>query len=219
MILFFRFGELHLGEGGIGNKHKMNITMEKWNDRYRIPSARATWWDYSNNGSYFITICTRNMIRYFGEIENSKMKMTAAGAIVQGFWYEIPHHFPFTRLGEFIVMPNHIHGIIIIERMDVETLQYDQHGDEKTLQSDLSGDEKERFRAISPKSGSLPTIIRSYKSICTKTIHEVLPHLEFQWQPRYWDHIIKNEKAFMNISNYIQNNPKNWKQDQFHVPR
>lgn len=209
-------------KGGEVTKYQMNITMEKWNDRYRIPSARATWWDYSYNGSYFITICTKNMIRYFGEIENSKMKMTAAGAIAQGFWYEIPHHFPFTRLGEFIVMPNHIHGIIIIERKDEERLQGDPSGDEKTLPCNVStggGDEKERFGAISPKSGSLSTIIRSYKSICTKTIREVLPHLDFQWQPRYWDHIIKNEKAFMNISNYILNNPQTWEQDQFHDPR
>jgi putative transposase len=179
--------------------------MEKWKNQYRIPSARANWWDYSNNGQYFITICTHDRVHHFGEIEKGKLKMTAAGAIAQGFWFEIPRHFPFVHLGEFVVMPNHIHGIIIIERTPVETLQCNVSTTPKN----------EQLSAISPKSRSLPTIIRSYKSICTKTIRQVLPHIRFEWQERYWDHIIRDETAFNNISNYIFMNQANWEQDKF----
>lgn len=198
--------------------------MEKWKNQYRIPSARANWWDYSNNGQYFITICTHDRVHHFGEIEKGKLKMTAAGAIAQGFWHEIPRHFPFVHLGEFVVMPNHIHGIIIIERPPVETLQCNVsmvNGEivPETLQCNVSTEnppKNEQLSAISPKPGSLATIIRSYKSICTKTIRQVLPHIGFEWQERYWDHIIRDETAFCNISNYIFMNQENWEKDKFY---
>jgi hypothetical protein len=73
-------------------------------------------WDYGTNGAYFITICTKNRQYFFGECEKGKMKLSTLGAIAQGFWYEIPKHFPFVELGEFVVMPNHIHGVLILNK-------------------------------------------------------------------------------------------------------
>lgn len=93
--------------------------MEKWKGKYRIPSARAAWWDYSRNGVYFITICTRDREHFLGECVDGKMTLSTVGAIVQGFWYEIPKHFPFVWLGEFVVMPNHIHGILVLDKTDM----------------------------------------------------------------------------------------------------
>ena len=94
--------------------------MEKWKGKYRIPSARASWWDYSRNGVYFITICTRDREHFLGECVDGKMTLSTVGAIVQGFWYEIPQHFPFVWLGEFVVMPNHIHGILVLDKTDMD---------------------------------------------------------------------------------------------------
>jgi REP element-mobilizing transposase RayT len=90
------------------------MTMDKFNNKYRIPSARATWWDYRRAGAYFITICTQNRVHYFGEIENGYMRLSGMGVIADVLWHEIPHHSPLVKLGAFVVMPNHIHGILIL---------------------------------------------------------------------------------------------------------
>jgi putative transposase len=88
--------------------------MNLFNNKYRIPSARFPNWDYRKAGAYFITICTQNREYFFGEIIQNKMKMTTAGIIVKGCWYEIERLYPSVELGAFVVMPNHIHGILII---------------------------------------------------------------------------------------------------------
>jgi len=80
-------------------------------------SLRAKWWDYGWNGAYFVTICTHNRIHYFGEVENGKMVLSALGEAAEKCWYEIPRHFPFVKLGSFVVMPDHVHGIIIIDKV------------------------------------------------------------------------------------------------------
>jgi REP element-mobilizing transposase RayT len=83
-------------------------------NRYRIPTARLQNWDYGRNAAYFITICTLHRECWFGHIQNGNMILSEFGNIANWYWQDIPIHFPFVKLGEFIVMPNHIHGIIII---------------------------------------------------------------------------------------------------------
>jgi len=90
--------------------------MKKFRNKYRIQSARAQWWDYGWNGAYFITVCTRHRNHYFGEIRNSKMILSETGIIADTLWREIPNHFPFIDLGEFVVMPNHFHGIFVMDK-------------------------------------------------------------------------------------------------------
>lgn len=87
---------------------------DKYLNKYRIPSARLENWDYSNRGSYFITICTKNRKHFFGEIINGKMHLSDLGKIAHKYWMEIPLYFPFVKLGVMVIMPNHMHGIIII---------------------------------------------------------------------------------------------------------
>ena len=89
--------------------------MKKYQNKYRIPSARKPGWDYRNAGAYFITICTKDRRHFFGEVKDQQMVLSTMGAVVQGFWFEIPKHFDHVRLGEFVVMPNHIHGILILD--------------------------------------------------------------------------------------------------------
>ena len=97
--------------------------MKKYKNKYRIETTRLKNWNYGWNGAYFITICTQNRIHYFGEIENREMQLSKIGKMAEKYWYEIPKHFPFVKLDAFIVMPNHIHGIIIIDKPD------DEHND------------------------------------------------------------------------------------------
>src|SRR3989338_112538 len=86
----------------------------RYKKRYRIPSSRLPTYDYTSNGYYFITICTKNRENYFGEIVDNKMQLFKIGRIAKKFWQEIPQHFPFVTLDEFGIMPNHLHGIVVI---------------------------------------------------------------------------------------------------------
>jgi putative transposase len=189
---------------------RLSIIMKKYNNKYRIESVRLKNWDYRNNGAYFITINTGNRKHFFGEIINSEMRLSPIGEYAENFWMEIPNHFPFVELGNFVVMPNHTHGILIIN--NVKSLQCNDI--DKSLQcNDSTGNQY--YSDISPKSGSISTIVRSYKSVVSK--HARLLNTEFNWQPKFHDHIIRNSESFERIQNYIENNPSNWKEDKFYT--
>jgi putative transposase len=206
---------------------------EKYQGKYRIPSARLQNWDYGSDGAYFITICAKNRVHFFGECKDGKMKLSTQGAIVQGFWHEIPKHFPFVMLGEFIVMPNHVHGILILDK-ERYNIKQDDNGDVETRQCLVSTtdtttttddttknnlpDTNKTFgqnRFQNQGKDTVSSIIGSFKSVCTKHIREAFPTLQFGWQERFWDNIIRNGQSFENISQYIINNPKTWEDDKF----
>lgn len=146
-------------------------------NKYRIESARLKGWDYGSEGAYFITICTKDRAHFFGECVNGKMKLSTMGAIVQGCWYDIPAHFPHIALGAFVTMPNHIHGILVLNK----SLQEQNRG------GNDDDNDPTFYQAISPDAGSIPTVIRSFKSACTKHIRETFPKQNFGWQERFWD--------------------------------
>jgi REP element-mobilizing transposase RayT len=187
----------------------------KYQNKYRISSSRLKNWDYGNNGAYFITICTGNRKHFFGKIisidDQNEIQLTEIGKLAAQFWAEIPKHFPFIELGNYQIMPNHVHGILIIanKKVDDDVLE--------TLQCNVStanGLQSERMSKISPKRGTISTIIRSYKSVVTKNGHYI--HANFEWQERYHDHIIRDSGSFERIQNYIENNVANWKNDKFY---
>ena len=195
----------------------------KFQNKYRIKSIRLKNWDYRNNGAYFITICTQNRKHFFGEIIDKKMKLNEIGLLANNFWAEIPNHFPFVELGNFQIMPNHMHGILIVNALQCNASNNDHfdlnHFDSNqsdTLQCNVSTENKNEFLSkISPKPGSISTIIRSYKSVVSKNSRLINP--EFQWQSLFHDHIIRNSESFEKIQNYIENNPINWKEDTFYI--
>ena len=92
------------------------MSSEKFRGKYRVPSSRLRNYDYGRNGAYFVTIVTKNRQNFFGEFQNGKMVLSEMGKMAKKYWYEIPRHFPFVRLDAFVVMPNHIHGILWIVR-------------------------------------------------------------------------------------------------------
>jgi REP element-mobilizing transposase RayT len=190
--------------------------MDKYKNKYRIASARAQWWDYGWNGAYFITICTANREHFFGEVEGGKMNLSAIGHFVNSCWYEIPKHFPFVELGDFVVMPNHIHGIVIIDKpfdgRNVETQNFASLPAICTPPTTYGSKPKNQF---GPQSKNLASIIRGYKIGVTKNARNI--HSYFTWQSRFHDHIIRNDAEYQRISDYIINNPTNWQDDKFYT--
>jgi REP element-mobilizing transposase RayT len=104
----------------------MTKDTELYLNKYRVKSARAEWWDYSMNGVYFITICCKDMMPYFGNVTDGKMYLNKYGNIAHNCWENIPKHFPNAKLGEYIVMPNHIHGIIWVNTKNKRGQNYYQ---------------------------------------------------------------------------------------------
>ncbi|MFA5769951.1 MAG: transposase [Patescibacteria group bacterium] len=179
---------------------------DKFRNIYRIPSSRLSNWNYSENGYYFVTICTKEREHYFGEIINNKMNLSKIGKIVQKYWFEIPYHFPFVELDEFIVMPNHIHGITIIKN------QHNFVCRDVINHVSTENTNKNIFSKISPMNKhSLGAIIRWYKGRTTFEIRK--QKFNFSWQTRFYDQIIRNEKSLYYIRQYIRDNPINWETD------
>ncbi len=173
---------------------------DKFQNIYRIQTARLPNWDYSDNGHYFITICTKEHKHYFGEVVGYEIQLSKIGKIVQKYWLEIPSHFPFVELDEFIIMSNHVHGILIIKNVNkyVETPK-------------LGVSTTEKMKSNNWKRGCLGAIINQYKRICTIQIHKI--NINFSWQSRFYDNIIRNKRSFYYIREYIKNNPLNWRKD------
>ena len=88
----------------------------KFQNKYRNKTARAPWWDYGEDAAYFVTINTRDRRRSFGDVMDEKMQLAEIGNIANQCWIDIPKHFPFVRLGDYVVMPDHVHGILIIDK-------------------------------------------------------------------------------------------------------
>lgn len=197
--------------------------MEKFRGKYRIPTARLQTWDYGSNALYFITICTKNRKHFFGEIANGQMILSEIGRLAEKYWYEIPEHFPFVILDEFVVMPNHIHGIIEIAKTNDATETNDAVNNVETqnfasLQPPPppppppDSFHKNKF---GPQSENLASIVRGYKIGVTTNARKI--QADFAWQPRFHDHIIRNSQAYQNIKNYIANNPQKWADDTFNA--
>lgn len=184
--------------------------MEKFKNKYRIESNRLKGWDYGSNALYFITICCKNRDCFFGIVNDGKMKLSAIGHIANSCFYEIPNHFPFVVLHNHVIMPNHIHGIIEIAKSN-DVLVDDTLAVETQNIASLQP-YKNKF---GPQSKNLASIIRGYKTGVTTNARKINP--DFAWQPNYHDHIIRNEKSYQNISNYIIENPLKWENDSFNT--
>ena len=186
-------------------------------DKYRSESTRLKSWDYGWNASYFVTICTKGKVYSFGNIVAEEILLSDVGKIAKECWIEIPFHFPFVHLGEFIVMPNHVHGIINIRKSSVETQNFaSQNYDSNRVKERENIPSRRRQRSLNvfgPQSRNLGSVVRGFKIGVTKQARSI--DQEFSWQPRYHDHIIRDEESYQRISEYIQWNPRNWKTDKY----
>jgi len=167
--------------------------VSKFKNTFRIESARLKEWDYSNPWYYYVTINTKNHIHHFGKVENEKMILNDLGSIVESEWLKTKLLRTNVELDYFVVMPNHFHGIIIINGSE-PVADVNERRDVARYVST----KKKNYSEISPTANSLSAVIRSFKSAVSKRIHE-LGYFGFSWQPRFYDRIIRNEKELYNI--------------------
>ena len=187
-----------------------NKQMDLFRNKYRINSARLADWDYSSNGFYFVTICTKDRQQYFGAIQNASipgnetqnalsgdetenaltgnetqnlasLQATDMGIIAAQYWTDIP----------FIIMPDHLHGILLFNKNESNEWQPNKAG---------------------VQSKNLASVIRGFKAGVTK--YATMSDIEFQWQPRYYDRVIRNADELERIRKYIGDNPANWLSEQ-----
>lgn len=188
---------------------------DKFKNRYRIPSSRLQAWDYGSNGSYFITICTKNREHFFGEIVEGEMKLSELGKFAEQYWIEIPTHFDFLELGDFVVMPNHIHGIIIINKLlgiparRTAAFLKNSSSESQSKRGGFAGDKNPMLQK------NISRVCRWYKGRCTFAMRTI--DKSFNWQPRFHDYIIRDAESLERIQYYIVNNPRNWEEDKFHT--
>jgi len=188
-------------------------------------SVRLSGYDYSKEGAYFITICADAGQYLFGDIVNEEMVLNKMGQIAYDELLKTPELRLYVSLDVFVIMPNHMHGIIL--------LNYDTNGrgllhtpspdvtptkninlvDEGVCNTPLQHWPPPNFRSPSKNIGA---IVRGYKSTVTKQIN-LLDDIGTVWQRNYHEHIIRDEKSYQKISNYIISNPKNWKEDKFYI--
>lgn len=172
--------------------------MSKFRNKYRNESARAQWWNYSNHAAYFITICTAERSHIFGEISDDQMHLSSIGEIVYHEWNQSFDLRKELFCDVFIIMPNHIHAIVRIEN----------NNDESGAPTNTG------IAYRSPKS--ISSFVAGFKSSATKRINEFRKTPKKPvWQPRFHDRIIRNEKEYSRIYNYIENNVAKWDQDKF----
>ncbi len=162
-------------------------------------SNRWVGYDYSQDNLYFVTSCVKDRICCFGEIKNHQMILNQNGLIAEKQWFWLAEQYSYLKLHAFVVMPNHIHGIIEIKRDYIVGT-----GRDLSL----------RYNPNHQKIKSLSELMGSYKTTTSKQIH-LSGNVSFNWQRSFHDHVIRNEQAFERISNYIINNPLKWKEDRF----
>jgi len=207
-------------------------------DKYRVESIRLPGYDYSQPGAYFITIVTHNRQCSFGNIIDDEMMLNEFGVLVQNEWLKTGIIRPNINIDAFVVMPNHLHGIIIITDNDnghsrdsrdsrdsrrdtlqrvstwMETgMETGTHSDTDTVSESKTGTKTiEQFGK--PTKNSIPTIVRLFKSTTTKQINQMRQTpMQPLWQRNYFEHVIRDDNELTRIHHYIINNPKRWEED------
>jgi putative transposase len=170
-------------------------------DKHRRRSIRLPKYDYTQAGEYFITICSFDRSPIFGEIREQRLELNVFGDIVAQVWSGLPRLFSGLELDEFVVMPNHFHGIL---RLPGQSQQENI--------SQLVGSPK------GTQAASVGAIVQNFKSVSTRQINQIrrIPGGQV-WQRNYYERIIPNNLARSQIQKYIVNNPRSWKQDKLHT--
>ena len=180
-------------------------------EKHHRRSIRLRNYDYSQPGAYFVTICTYQKRPWFGEIKNGQMYLNQLGKIVADEWLKTCKIRPNFQLDEWVIMPNHFHGIVIIN---------DYSGDDQSLGArDAPLDLGARDAPLQQKPNSLSSCIAGFKSAVTKRINLLRQNTDTPiWQRNYYESILRDEKYLAVVREYIINNPKNWTNDRDYLP-
>ncbi len=177
-------------------------------------SIRLKGYDYTQAGAYFVTIVTQGREALFGEVVNGEMRLNRYGEIVQAAWFDLPRHYRHVELGAFVVMPNHVHGIIILNGTGRGGSVPGQPSVAAGMKSGTASvPEKTKTRPYSKQHG-LPEIVRAFKSFSARRVN-VLRRMEGTpvWQRNYYEHIIRNQQDLELTWLYIESNPAQWDTD------
>lgn len=179
--------------------------MTLFKNKYRIESTRLTGWDYGQAGYYYVTICTKDRVHFFGDVRDVDVILSEIGQIVAEEWLKTEILRSNIRLDEWIIMPNHIHLIIITYKVESPV---------ETPRCGVSTPHRAQTLAASEKwaAHTLGSIIGQFKGACTKRIWAE-GFTEFAWQSRFFDRIIRSEEALHKARHYIAANPANWNKD------
>jgi putative transposase len=187
-------------------------------EKHHRRSIRLKDYDYSQAGAYYVTICCNQRRFLLGEIINGVMQLNLIGQTVEASWNSLPRHFSFIELDAFIVMPNHVHGIIVItENCRGEAFgQTINETNKKSLNPNASPstDANQPIIPCGTKSGSLGAIIQNFKSVATRRVNSLTRNKGTIWQRDYYEEIIRDEKAYENLRRYILENPLKWNEDE-----
>ena len=165
-------------------------------DKHHRRSIRLKGYDYAGPGAYFVTICTQDRACFFGAVADGEMQLNNSGQIAKAAWDELPARFPSVRLDAFIVMPNHVHGIIMV-------------GAQFIAPSDGFGATNQGVMNHAPTLGE---IVRAYKAASTRLIRQAGTP-DFAWQRNYYEHVVRDEESLNRIRQYILDNPERWEFD------
>ena len=171
-------------------------------DKHHRRSIRIPDFDYSQTGWYFVTICVLDRKYFFGDVVDGRVKLNEYGNIVNNCWNSIPDHFPNVNLDEYIIMPNHVHGIINIFLNDDVGIQ------------NVESLRVNKYQHIIPQS--VGSIIRGFKTGVTKWFRNNTD-IYIVWQKNYYERIIRNENELNKIRKYIVNNSANWETDKENI--
>lgn len=185
-------------------------------------SIRLRDYDYSQPGAYYVTICTQGRKSLFGEVSDGILKPNGLGRVIEHHWLDLPNHHRGIALDEYVIMPNHIHGIIVIGEPMGEIVGMPAVG-EAGLAPTLVGVVGEGEAGLAPtadthpmRKATLATIIGSFKSACTRAVHQQFERPVALWQRSYYEHVIRSSTALARIQQYITDNPAKWAFDRDH---
>jgi REP element-mobilizing transposase RayT len=195
---------------------------------YHRQSIRLKGYDYSQAGMYFVTICCHEMKWHFGSIENQNMILNDFGKIAVNEWLKLSERYPNVLLDVFQIMPNHIHGIIVISVGATLAVAQNAVAQNAVAQNvnDRNANVPNEYAGVNNRAGASPAptvgnIVGAYKSLVVNKCLEIYKmrneYMGNLWQRNYWEHIIRNDQSYQYIANYIVNNPENWKNDRFYT--
>ena len=177
-------------------------------------SIRLRGYDYSTPGAYFITACTHNRLLLFGRVVDGKVETNRIGAVVEDCWSKLPDHYDHVAIDAFVLMPNHIHGVIIIEDTSV-TVGAGQQPPAKDTRTTVGAGLKPALPAtIDPKRHGVPEIVRAFKTFSARRINQMRASAGTPvWQRGFYDHVIRGEDELDRVRTYIMDNPRRWHED------
>lgn len=172
-------------------------------------SIRLKGYDYSSAGAYYVTVCTFRRQQLLGEVADGEMVTNELGRIVEQTWMKLPEHFQYVTLDEFVVMPNHVHGIVFINEGRGDALNVI----EGARLSDLNASP---LRPHGTQRGSLGAIVQNVKSVASRRINRLrrMPGAPL-WQRNYYEHVVRNENELDRIRRYVVGNPAKWDEDEY----